>query len=78
MIEVHRAYDWRGLHLLHEALGRKASLAARFSPDREDRWHDFPIAHQGYDPLPSPVFWFRRILSARCPGSVIEIWRPRG
>ena len=41
-------------------------------------WHDVPIAYQLYDPLPFPIFWYRRILGARCTGSVIEIWRLHG
>jgi hypothetical protein len=75
VMEVHRTWDWGGLVQLRTALMRQAALAARFSPDSESRWGDVPIAHQGYDPLPFPIPWFRRILGARSTGSVIEIWK---
>jgi hypothetical protein len=77
VFEAHRLWDWKGLMRLHEALPSVGHLAIRFSPDRPGRMEAFgdaPIAHQGFDPVPHAVFWFARILEARCTGSVIEIW----
>ncbi|HEV8113204.1 MAG TPA: glycosyltransferase family 39 protein [Planctomycetota bacterium] len=77
VLEVHRVYDWRGVAKLRGALGQIGELAARFSPDRIGTWGELPIAYEGFDPRPSPVFWFLRVLQARCTGMVLEIWRVR-
>jgi hypothetical protein len=77
VFEVHRTFDWQGIVDLHRVLGEVGELEARFSPDRASRWGDVPIAHQGHDPRPFPVFWYFRILDARCTGSVLEIWKLR-
>ena len=77
VIEARRTWEWRGIEKLHEALGQVGELAARFEPDDAERYGDAPIAHQGFDPLPFPIPWFRRILGARCTGSVLEIWKIR-
>ncbi len=77
VIEARRTWEWRGVERLRQALPEVGELAARFEPDDADRYADAPIAHQGFDPLPFPIPWFRRILGARCTGSVLEIWRIR-
>src|SRR5262249_52913369 len=77
VIEGRRTWEWRGLDRLRKTLGEIGELAARFEPDDAGRYGDAPIAHQGFDPLPTPIPWFRRILGARCTGSVLEIWRIR-
>jgi hypothetical protein len=77
VIEARRTWEWRGVEKLREALPQVGELAARFEPDDAERYADAPIAHQGFDPLPFPIPWFRRILGARCTGSVLEIWRIR-
>jgi hypothetical protein len=78
VLEIHRTWDWKGITKLHEALGEIGELAVRFSPDRAGKWREVPIAHQGFDPRPFPVFWFLRILQARCTGMVLEIWKING
>ena len=77
VIEGRRTWEWRGLDRLRGTLGEIGELVARFEPDDAERYRDAPIAHQGFDPLPFPIPWFRRILGARCTGSVLEIWRIR-
>jgi hypothetical protein len=77
VIEARRRWEWRGLDRFRGTLGEIGDLAARFEPDDAERYGDAPIAHQGFDPLPFPIPWFRRILGARCTGSVLEIWRIR-
>lgn len=77
VVETRRLWDWRGLDAMRATLGEIGELAARFAPDDAERYDDAPIAHQGFDPRPFPIPWFRRILGARCTGSVLEIWRIR-
>jgi len=77
VVEARRTWDWRGMERLRAALGESGELAARFAPDNAERYGDAPIAHQGFDPRPFPVPWFRRILGASCTGSVLEIWKLR-
>jgi hypothetical protein len=77
VLEVHRTYDWKGVAKLRSALGEIGELTARFSPDRMGTWGESPITYEGFDPRPFPVFWFLRVLQARCTGMVLEVWKLR-
>jgi hypothetical protein len=59
---------------IREALRRRATRVARFSPDGRDDYSEHPLGYQDETSVPPPHF-LRRVLQARGTGPVIEIYR---
>jgi len=64
------------LRILRDGLARQYERVARFSPDDPDVGEDMPLVHQD-DEMPYTTPWAWRILSARCVGPTVEIYRLR-
>ncbi|HVS11369.1 MAG TPA: glycosyltransferase family 39 protein [Planctomycetota bacterium] len=62
---------------IREALRRRATRVARFSPDGQDDYSEHPLGYQDETSVPAPHF-LRRVLQARGTGPVIEIYRLSG
>jgi hypothetical protein len=73
---VYSGWGWRARRKLGAELRKNCELAARFTPDREDRWHELPLDYQE-EGLRTRISWFARAWSAHCTGPVIEIYRLR-
>jgi hypothetical protein len=64
------------LGAVREGLRGQYELVARFAPDHPDPATNVPLAHQD-DEYPFRVPWAWRLLTARCVGPVVEIYRLR-